>query len=332
VKISLAAARKTKEGSRALVLSTDGTYDGRSNTPLANITHTLGEPQEFISLLVQECPDALKHCLSGECCSNATAPFHNVARLGSSWIKSYSSNIKSILTFFRFSTVDALAFALFYIEIHYCPDISSNEESGFGLLKKAIEFDDGLQALEIQQDIQEVLKILKEKRDDDGNTILHHAAASESDVDLVHVSDFKLEIISHRIDSNSDSDSESDDASKEDLTATEMQELKRRILDMEDRKKQELKGLLDWVAGMDNACLTACNKKGETPLDLIVSSGKKWGDCLKDIIAHAPQWPLKKSKGWNIYPFMIAASEPMEPDLDTIYELLRYCPQAIAQG
>ena len=332
----LSAAQRTKEGPRPLILSSQRHFDrakdevrrgSYAETPLGCVTHVLKEPQTFISAILQHCPDALQRCRSGGCCSDATAPLHNILRLGRRgrpyFTASYESSVQSTLSLLRYSTVKAVAFALLYVETHCGSVAGFEDECGFVLLKK---FLDKVKRISCHQDdIAEMSKLISEATDESGNTVLHFAAGYTLDVPDARVAALRKRIVFRR---------RREGSYYVDLNENEQQDLEARISADKAHAQQQLTSLFEWAANQNGNSIMAHNEIGQTPMDILVSTGKKWEGCLKEIVTnHSPKWPQTQSRGiQDLYPFMAAASIPDEPDLDTIYNLLRYAPQCCNQN
>ena len=231
--------------------------------------------------------------------------------------------MQSTLSFLRYSTVKAVAFALLYVETHCGSVAGFEDECGFALLKK---FLDKVKRISCHQDdIAEMSKLISEATDESGNTVLHFAAGYTLDVPDARVAALRKRIVFRR---------RREGSYYVDLNENEQQDLEARISADKAHAQQQLTSLFEWAANQNGNSIMAHNEIGQTPMDILVSTGKKWEGCLKDIVTnHSPKWPQTQSRGiQDLYPFMAAASIPDEPDLDTIYNLLRYAPQCCNQN
>jgi hypothetical protein len=216
------------------------------------------------------------------------------------------------------SSTDALAFALLFFD--------SYNNAGFELVQDVIENKKESSNARLSA-IGELTELLVRKSDAEGNTILHHATAAHL-MEPTHqqrTNERRLIWSAGRMYLEEDVDNHA--KLGRDLTKVEIELFKARLAEFENASKERLKCFFRWIMSLSVDALSITNKEGLSPLDMLLWNGKTYEkDGLVDFVAMSPQWLRSRNKRTGLYPFQLAASSP-NPDLSTIFELLRCAPE-----
>jgi len=319
-KILLETAEKTKAGAKGLVSASDIVIKGMDTASFVHDTVNGGGtalhtatiyqryPDQFIHLFLQAWPDALMYCRD---VNDDSPPLHNIF-FSDKCIATRSSEsiMNSIEAFFRYSSLEGLAFAL----------LCTNWRGvlGFYLVWKSCCIDPDYDSPDPFAYVAPAVHPLLRRKDRQGRSLLHYAAANNAEVNEIEFREIESDIIE---DENLDP------------TDQEWEALQQERNKLEKRNRGHVVKLCKWILTIHPPTASELDFHGMNPFHYAISKGKQWDTGLEDLVKLVPGWPHSREAKTGLYPFMLAATPEYSQgaNVDTIYELLRF-DASILQG
>lgn len=229
---------------------------------------TFSKQVNCLSLALKKWPDALKHCRDSILFGN---PLHEVTRTDNG---TYGSRMQCIDALMRGSSLEELSvIALVATNVR--------GRSGFQCVKDAIDCKSSEVSSDWSNYMDETFKILVQRKDHHGRTLLHYLAEKKAEVNEEDFRKREEEFV--------------DDTSRipsDDEWAALQEERKR----LEKRNRGQIVEVCQWILTIDVSAAHVVDSNGMNPFHYATSKGKTWNDGLEDLAKLVPCWPQSKKK------------------------------------